>query len=54
MGHDSHIHIHLLAENKSVQETINLLNADKQLLTTKMTELTHRLELQVLNGQNQD
>ena len=49
-----HVDTRLLAENKRFQETINLLNADNQLFTTKIAELTNRLELQVLNGQNQD
>ena len=29
----------LLAENKSLQESINILNADNQLLSTKVNEL---------------
>ena len=44
----------LLAENKSLQESINILNADNQLLSTKVNELSNRLELQVLNAQNQN
>ena len=44
----------LLTENKSLQESINILNADNQLLSTKVNELSNRLEVQVLNGQNQD
>ena len=49
-----HVDTRLLAENKSLQESINILNADNQLLSTKVAELSNRLELQVLNSQNQD
>lgn len=53
-----HEHTCLLAENKILTLTlfihINILNADNQLLTTKVVELSNRLELQVLNSQNQD
>ena len=48
-----HVDTRLLAENKSLQEFINILNADNQLLSTKVAELSNRLELHVLKGQNQ-
>ena len=48
------VDIRLLAENKSLQESINILNADNQLLSTKVTELSNRLELRAPNDQNQD
>ena len=44
----------LLAENKSLQESINILNDDNQLLSTMVNELSNRLALQVLNAQNQN
>jgi len=44
----------LLDDNRSLQETINILNADNQLLTTKVAELSNRHGMQVLNDQNQD
>ena len=44
----------LLADNRSLQETINIFNADNQLLTTKVAELSKRHGMQVLNDQNQD
>jgi len=49
-----HVDTRLHAENKSLEESLNILNADNQLLTTKVAELSNRLDLQVLNGQNQD
>jgi len=44
----------LLAENRSRQETVNILNAGNQLLTTNVADLSNRHGMQVLNDQNQD
>lgn len=49
-----HVDTRLVAENKSLQETINILNADNQLLTTKVAELSNQQGIQVLKDQNQD
>ena len=49
-----HVDTRLAAENRSLQETINILNADNQLLTTKVAELSNQQGLRVLKDQNQD